>query len=296
MNEEKGILLLGSSGLLAQAVALVARERGYQVFTLSRQQGIDLTSTKAGSYLREAFERIQPSLILNATGITDLNHCENNPEQAWMLHARVPALIASLTNQTQCPWVHISTDHYFSGQENALHKELDTPNPPNTYAASKLAGEALALTSPNALVIRTNIIGRRGWPSQPNFAEWAMHCLREQKPFDAYIDTWASSIEVGQFSKLLLILAEAGETGLMNLACSEAISKADFIEKMALYSGINSQFMKRVLTPKPIFGQLHRANAMGLDCTKAQNRLLSMGHTLPNANDVAQAVVKSFSE
>jgi dTDP-4-dehydrorhamnose reductase len=123
-----------------------------------------------------------------------------------------------------------------------------------------------------------------------------MHCLREQKPFDAYTDTWASSIEVGQFAKLALILAEAGETGLMNLACSEAISKADLIEKMSLYSGISSQFMKRVNTPKPMFGQLQRANAMGLDCTKAQNRLLSMGHALPDANNVVQAVVKSFSE
>ena len=82
MNKEKSILLLGKTGLLAQAMALVASEQGYQVFTLSRQQGIDLTTTKAESYLSEAIERIKPSLIVNATGITDLNYCENNPEQA----------------------------------------------------------------------------------------------------------------------------------------------------------------------------------------------------------------------
>ena len=78
MSKEKSILLLGKTGLLAQAMALVAREQGYQVFTLSRQQGQDLTTTKAESYLREAIERIQPNLIMNATGITDLNYCENN--------------------------------------------------------------------------------------------------------------------------------------------------------------------------------------------------------------------------
>jgi hypothetical protein len=91
-------------------------------------------------------------------------------------------------------------------------------------------------------------------------------------------------------------LAEAGETGLMNLACSEAVSKAELIEKLALYSGISSQHMKRVLTPKPELGQLQRANAMGLDCTKAQSRLFAIGHSLPNANEVVQALVKSFSE
>jgi hypothetical protein len=54
--------------------------------------------------------------------------------------------------------------------------------------------------------------------------------------------------------------------------------------------------MKRVLTPKPLLGQLKRANVMGLDCTKAQNRLFSMGHALPNADDVVKALLKSFSE
>jgi dTDP-4-dehydrorhamnose reductase len=296
MNEEKRILLLGETGLLAQAMSSAARKQGYQVFTLSRQKGVDLSNVKAGSYLQEAFERIQPHLILNATGITDLNYCEDNPEPAWTLHARLPSLIAQLANQTQCPWVHISTDHYFNGEENVLHTELDKPKPPNTYAASKLAGEAMASTSPTALVIRTNIIGKRGWPNQPNFAEWAMLCLREKIPFDAYTDTWASSIEVGQFAKLLLVLAETGETGLMNLACSEAISKSEWIEKMAQYSGLSSQQMKKVITPKPVSGQLQRANAMGLDCTKAKKRLHSIGHTLPNADEVVQALVKSFSE
>lgn len=294
MNEEKRMLLLGGTGLLGQAMSLVAREQGYQVFTLSRQQGVDLSNEKAGTYLSDAFERIKPNLILNATGITDLNYCEYNPEQAWMLHAHLPALIALLANKTQCPWVQISTDHYFNEQENILHTELDSPKPPNIYAASKLAGETMALTSPTAFVIRTNIIGRRGWLNQPNFAEWVMQCLREQKPFDAYIDTWSSSIEVGQFAKLVLILAEAGETGLMNLACSSAISKADWIEKIAHFSGFNSQQMKRVSTPLPSAGQLQRANAMGLDCTKAQSRLLALGHSLPNADEVVQALVNSF--
>lgn len=296
INSQKRVLVLGHSGLLAQAVTNVARTQGYDVYSLSRLQGADLSSINAADFLSEAFELTKPNLIFNATGITDLNYCEAHPEQALMLHARLPGLIAQLVAQTQCPWVHVSTDHYFSGHENVLHTELDSPNPPNSYAVSKLAGEALALTSPTALVLRTNIVGRRGWPGQPNFAEWALGCLKQQKPFDAYIDTWASSIEVTQFSRLALMLAENGETGLMNLACSNAISKAELIEKMAHRLGCGTHFINKVVTPAPLNGQVRRANAMGLDCTKAQKRLTALGQSLPDADEVADALIKSFSE
>lgn len=296
MSSIKRLLLLGQSGLLAQAVAQVAHLKGYEVLALSRGTGVDLAGTGAMQSLVDAVEQVQPTLIFNATGLTDLNFCEAHPDQAWMLHARLPALLAQLTAQSACPWVHVSTDHYFNGQANVLHTELDTPKPPNTYASSKLAGEALALTSPTALVLRTNIIGRRGWLDQPNFAEWAMACLQNQKPFDAYTDTWASSIEVTQFVKLALSLAESGETGLMNLACSVAISKAELIEKIAQRLGCDTRHMNKVVTPTPPIGQVKRANAMGLNCSKAQNRLSILGHSLPDADEVVDALVKSFSE
>lgn len=296
MISKKRILILGKTGLLAQAVTKVAIKNGYEVSQITRSQGVDLACDNAGEVLDEAYKRFSPSLIFNATGITDLEMCEKNPKQAWLLNARLPALIACLANQTQCPWVHISTDHYFNGFENFLHKESESPNPPNEYAISKLAGEKMALTSPSALVIRTNIIGKRGWANQPNFAEWVLRCLNEQTPIDIYTDTWASSIEVGQFANLALQLAESGETGLMNLACSESISKAELIEKFAIRSGFGTHLLNKVETPSAVFGKTRRANSMGLDCTKAQLRLSKISLSLPNADQVVCALVKSFSE
>ncbi len=287
---------MGKSGLLAQAVIRTASTSNYEVFTISRSQGFDLTRTDAGLVLEEAFKSIAPALIFNAVGITNLEECERNPIQAWILNVRLPALIAGLANQNKCPWVHISTDHFFNGDENLLHSENETPKPPNEYALSKLAGEAISLSSPTAFVIRTNIIGKRGWADQPNFAEWAINCLNEHAPFDAYTDTWASSIEVNQFAKLALKLAESGQTGLMNLACSVSISKADLIKKIAVQSGLSTKYLKEIKTPAAAFGRPRRANAMGLDCTKAQKCLYAMGLSLPDADEVVSALIQSFSE
>jgi dTDP-4-dehydrorhamnose reductase len=294
MEVSKKIFIIGQSGMLAQALIKYASKKRYKVFSLSRTQGIDLS--RGGTCLTEALNRINPSLVINAAGITDLKFCEDNPSQAWMLHVRLPAIIASWANKASCKWVHISTDHYFNDQENVLHTELDTPNPLNEYALSKLAGESLALTSSTAFVVRTNIIGKRGWLGSPNFAEWVMQCLHNRVQFDAFTDTWASSIEVGQFANLVLTLVESGETGLMNLACSESISKANLIERIAQKSGVNQYFMRKVKTPAPVDGQPLRANAMGLNCSKAQHRLNTLGLTLPDADEVVSALIKSFSE
>jgi dTDP-4-dehydrorhamnose reductase len=291
------MLLLGRSGMLAQAVARCAPKLGFEVSSMSRIDGFNLSEVSTNEQLTSVFNRLKPNLIVNAAALTNLDFCESNPAQAWMLNAHLPALIAKMTSQVQCPWIHISTDHYFNGQENKLHTENDNPNPPNIYAASKLAGEVMALTSPTALVIRTNIVGRRGWINQPNFLEWVMNCLTEEKPFDAYIDTWTSSIEVDQFATLAIILSENRDTGLFNLACLNSISKAEMIEKVANRFKLSAKYMNKVKTPNHNSANtLNRANSMGLDCSKAQKKLLELGYSLPNTEEVIEALYKSFSE
>jgi len=294
MKSNKKLLLLGKYGLLSQAVMKAATKESFEVLVISNTDGIDLTKVKNSSEIENLFNDLTPDLVFNATGITDLNYCEKYPEQAWLLHARLPALIARWSNKNNIPWVHVSTDHYYSGTENIYHTEIDTVSSINEYAASKLAGEYLALTSDRALVLRTNIIGKRGWQNQPNFAEWAIKNLKDQSSFEGYINTWASSIEVGQFAILALKMAANGCNGLMNLACSESISKAEWIEKIARCAEFKTQNLKKVMTPIADDCFFKRANAMGLDCSRSQVFLNSLGLKLPNSDEVVEALVNSF--
>jgi dTDP-4-dehydrorhamnose reductase len=101
-------------------------------------------------------------------------------------------------------------------------------------------------------------------------------------------------MEVGQFASLALTLAKHGVNGLMNLACSESISKAEWIEKIAQSAGLESNNLNKVSTPRKEEGSVRRANAMGLDCSKSQVTLNSLGLALPDSNIVAEALVNSF--
>lgn len=296
MKTKKTLLILGKYGMLAQALVKAATKQSFDVVTISKADGYNLNEIKNNTELKNLINNFKPNILFNATGITDLNYCEKNPEQAWLLHARLPAMLANWSRNNNIPWVHVSTDHYYTASNNYYHTEADAVTPMNEYATSKLAGEYLALTSPQALVLRTNIIGKRGWKNKPNFAEWVLQNLKKQIQFDGYIDTWASSMEVGQFASLALTLAKHGVTGLMNLACSESISKSDWIEKIAQSAKLECNYLNKIATPEAAEGELLRANAMGLDCSKSKAILNSLGMTLPDSNLVAEAVVNSFKD
>ncbi len=290
MAMAENVVVLGASGLLGQALMKALAQRGQAAVGLSRRTGVDLTALGSPQALAQALRPHAPSLVINAAAITQLGLCEQHPDAACALHARLPALLAAWSRSTGVPWVQVSTDHYFSGPENRLHDEHAPVLLLNAYARSKHAGEEIALQAPQALVVRTNIVGWRGWPGQPSFAEWAVAALQGGQPFDSYTDCWASSMEAGQCAAALLDLADRGTRGLLNLASRDSISKADFITGLARAMGLDSSAMQR--RPRPL-GGLPRANALGLNVLRAEKHL---GRALPTAAQVAQALANTFME
>jgi len=284
------VVVLGASGLLGQALMRELARRGRHAVGLSRREGLDLTALSSPQALAQTLRPHTPSLVVNAAAMTQLQACEQQPEQACALHARLPALLAAWSRDSGVPWVQVSTDHYYVGPENRLHDEAAPVLLLNQYARSKHAGEVIALQSPQALVLRTNIVGRRGWAGQPNFAEWALATLQGGQPFAGYTDSWSSSMEAGQCAAALLDLVDGGARGLFNVACRDSSSKADFIDDLARAMGLGNAALQR--QPRPA-GGLPRANALGLDVRRAERRL---GRSLPSAHQVTSALAAVFKE
>ena len=284
------VVVLGATGLLGQALLRELARRGRPAVGLSRRTGVDLAALGSPQALAALLKPHAPGLVINAAAITQLEQCEQEPERACALHARLPCLLAAWSRDAAVPWVQVSTDHYFSGHANRLHDENAPVLMLNQYARSKHAGEQLALQSPLALVARTNIVGCRAWPGQPSFAEWAVAALRSGQPFVGYTDSWASSLEAGQCAAALLDLADIGARGLLNVACRDSSSKADFIAALAHALGLQGHALQR--KPRPS-GGLPRANALGLDVRRAEQWL---GRPLPTAAAVSQALAQVFKE
>jgi dTDP-4-dehydrorhamnose reductase len=226
-----------------------------------------------------------PSAIINCAALTDLAACEERPGDAYAINARLPALLAELSIERDLGFVHISSDHYFTGEGAARHDESAGVRLLNEYARTKYAGEAFALAAPAALVVRTNIVGLRGWPGRPTFAEWALQALQDSRPISLYDDFFTSSMHARACAAAVLDLLARGVMGLLNVASSQVSSKREFVAALAAAAGLDLALAGtgsvRELSPR-------RAESLGLDVSRAQELL---GRRLPGLDETVRAIL-----
>jgi dTDP-4-dehydrorhamnose reductase len=281
------LLVLGSTGLLGQAMVAEARDRGYSHRTAARSgadHSVDVTDPAA---LQTLVRAVSPAAIVNCTAITGHGACEEQPAAAYAVNARAPALLAELSAELGAVLVQVSSDHFFTGDGSALHDEHAPVRLLNEYARTKYAGEVFALTAPAALAVRTNIVGLRRWPGRPTFAEWALDALESGPPLTLYEDFFTSSMHSRACAGAILDLLQTGVRGLVNVASSQVSSKRAFVEALARAAGVEPRAeggSVRELLPR-------RAESLGLDVTLAE-RLLH--RRLPSLQETVGAIVDEY--
>jgi dTDP-4-dehydrorhamnose reductase len=152
----------------------------------------------------------------------------------------------------------------------------------NEYARTKYAGERLALTRPGSLVVRTNIVGFRGW-SRPTFVESMVRALRASDALTLFDDFFTSSIEVGACARAILDLVAADAAGTVNVASRSVTSKLEFVSLLAQAVDLEPSYTPgsvRQLAPR-------RAESAGLDVRRAEDLL---GRPMPDARETVAAL------
>lgn len=265
--------------MLGQAFLREATSRVHQVVATTRSgSGIHCDVTK-DSELEQLLESCRPDLVVNCAAVVSFADCVNDPWDAWKVNARAVGVLAECCHNLDARLIHISTDHYFSGDGSQRHDETAPVRLLNEYARTKFAGEAFALTAADALVLRTNVIGFRGHGSS-TFAEWAIELIENDREATLFEDSFVSSIDAATLAAVALDLSAGEERGILNVASSEVFSKKQMIEELARQMG-------RVLTnttngsvrdlPVP------RAESCGLDVSRAEKAL---GRQLPDLQQV----------
>jgi len=285
------IVILGSTGMLGQTLLKKARDVNYNPIGIARKNAdicIDITND---SSLKEILLEIKPEIIINTVAIVNLDECEKNPSYAYLVNSRPASILSDLCNKIAAYYVHISTDHYFTGDKDKKHDETHPVKILNEYARTKYAGEIYALLNPDALVIRTNIVGFRSRENQPTFLEWVIKSLKNHLPITLFNDYYTSSIDVTQFSTYLFDLINKKPRGILNVAAKEVKSKKEFIEAIADKLSIHLTASET----GSVF-DLHgvaRAESLGLDISKAESIL---GYSLPTFEQVISSIMKDYYE
>ncbi len=237
------IVVTGASGLLGASVLLQAGDLGRQVVGLchrhplrvpgARVSSVDLTDRRTA---RAMIEGLQPQSIIHSAAATNVDWCEDHPQETEQINVRAPSFLAEIAQDLNARFVHISTDSVLDGARGN-YSETDKPAPLNVYAKSKLCGEQEVLRHhPLALIVRVNIYG---WNAQnkQSLAEWVLQRLAEGKQVPGFTDVHFSPMLVNDLAGILLAMLDRGLTGLYHVVGSERISKYEFAGRVATTFG-----------------------------------------------------------
>ena len=275
--------------MLGQELTRYFSSLGNEVVGIARKNAdynFDISDDKR---LLECFEIEKPNIIINTIAIVNLNNCETDKCNAYLVNSRPAGIISNYCHENNIYFVQISTDHYYTGDDDKKHSETDEIYLLNEYARTKYLAELLSLINPYALVIRTNIVGFRGWENE-TFVEWALCSLKSKVDINVFEDYYTSSIDVYNFSRILWDLISDKPSGIYNLASSEVSSKKDFIFSLADSFNLSTS----TCTPTKINNDgLKRATSLGLNTEKIENYL---GYKLPTLKEVTDSLKEYYED
>jgi dTDP-4-dehydrorhamnose reductase len=216
MAEPLRILLLGANGRLGRALHRLYVHSDLSVTAWGRSQ-LDLTLP---GQISATLDSTPFDLLINAAGLTNVDACEVQRQDATLSNAVAPGLLAEYCAQHGRRFIHISSDYVFAGTGTTLLCETDPTGPRNHYGQTKLDGEVAALTAhPATLVVRVSwLFG----PDKPSFPDMILRTARAQDHVAAVNDKWSSPSYSDDLAHWLLTLIRhhPQQNGLLHL-CNE---------------------------------------------------------------------------
>jgi dTDP-4-dehydrorhamnose reductase len=172
---------------------------------------------------------VQFEALINCAALTNLEHCEERPEEAHRVNSEAPRQMAEACLRRGARMIQISTDYVYDGVATGQRREDAQTNPTSVYAASKLAGDLAVLgVSPQFLVARTSwVFG----PDRPSFIDQILEQARTHAEVSGIGDKFSTpsySVDLARWLGEILLRPEI--CGVLNLCNAGEASWASFAQ------------------------------------------------------------------
>jgi dTDP-4-dehydrorhamnose reductase len=243
-------LISGASGLLGHHFCKYLEFQDQKIIGLHNKHSIDVKSVECiqndFTNLRKVENIIlnsSPDVIVYASGLTNVDACEENEVLAKELHADIPTALAIAAKNNGSQFIFISTDHLWDGSTTLVTEETPT-QPINVYARTKVLGERQILgVNPKNLIIRTNFFGR-GRPWRKSLSDWIIEQLISENSLTAFTDTYFTPIDLNHLCENIMALADCKANGIYNIAGHQRVSKYAFAHYLAEHIGLRTDLIK----------------------------------------------------
>ena len=286
------ILVTGATGLLGSSLVPYLKKFGYTVVTHAHTTQADVMFDLADRLKTHGIlEQIQPDVIVNLVGLTNVELCQDQVNLAYLANTRTVENLAHWIESTKadCHLVQTSTDHVYDGM--GLHTE-DNVTLTNNYALSKYAGELAALRVPST-ILRTNFVGRSQVSYRESLTDWVYISMVGSKQVQVLNDVYFSPLSITMLAQMIELVVQKKPLGIYNVGSHNGMSKADFDFAFAECLKLQTNTMTRIQSSEAKFFKVYRPKDMRMDISKFENAL---GVNLPKLSDLIQPLAQEYNE
>lgn len=286
------VLVTGGTGLLGGSLIPLLNECDYKVIIHGRSGKVDCQAdfTVLNVVLNHLNE-INPDIIINLVGLTNVDFCEEQPNEAYLVNVRTVENIVCWINQenSTCHLIHISTDQVYDGV--GPHKESEV-SLKNYYAFSKYMGELIAC-GVSSTILRTNFFGYSHCPKRAGLTDWIYQSLSNNKSIQVFDDVMFSPLSMLTLSEMIDLTIKNLPIGLFNLGSNEGMSKAEFAFLFSENLGLPTNTMSRIKSDEAGFLKTYRPKDMRMNSSKFQDVI---GVKLPFLKDEIKRAANEYYE
>src|SRR6266446_3993409 len=116
------IAIIGTNGRLGAALAR-GYGRDFVVTSFGRSQ-LDLAKL---DQVRSVLSEIEFDLLINCAALTNVDYCESNREEAFLVNAEAPLLLSKILLEKESRVIHFRTNYVFDGKQRAHYREDNQP-------------------------------------------------------------------------------------------------------------------------------------------------------------------------
>src|SRR2546422_5493908 len=122
------IIVIGAGGRLGAALMRAYREQ-FDVIGFNHAQ-LDLGNLEQ---LRTTLSPLKFDVLINSAAQTNVDRCESQRDEAFLLNAEAPGVLAEICLQRGAKMIHVSTDYVFDGKKREPYGEEDPAEPISAY-------------------------------------------------------------------------------------------------------------------------------------------------------------------
>ncbi len=230
------ILITGASGFLGQKLFTTFSKKFEVIGTgFSKTHTFEkLDITKPGQ-VNHFFEQNKFDLVIHAAALTNVDWCEQNKEETFLVNVSGTENIAKACKKHNSKLFLISTDFVYPGNKQEKYDENSETKAVNVYGQSKLEAEKTVLQLEiESLISRVTVLyGFNSANDKLTFPTWVLKTLRENKDVKVINDQFSNPTLIDDIANALLSLHERRSAGVYNMTGSNCISKFEFARQIA---------------------------------------------------------------